>query len=78
MQATVTDTQDEESMDATSEHQRTVSSAERPQYYRPELDILRFVAFLMVFASHSVPGDIAFYGQWKIPPSISHWIIHWP
>ena len=62
-------------MDATSEHQRTVSSAERPQYYRPELDILRFVAFLMVFASHSVPGDIAFYGQWKIPPSISHWII---
>jgi peptidoglycan/LPS O-acetylase OafA/YrhL len=48
---------------------------QRAHYYRPELDILRFVAFLMVFASHSMPGDEAFYGQLHIPPLVSRWII---
>src|SRR5688500_16368284 len=33
------------------------------RYYRPELDVLRFFAFFLVFLSHTVPGDEAFWAQ---------------
>jgi len=33
------------------------------RYYRPELDVLRFFAFFLVFLSHTVPGDGAFWRQ---------------
>jgi peptidoglycan/LPS O-acetylase OafA/YrhL len=33
------------------------------RYYRPELDVLRFFAFLLVFLSHTVPGDTAFWAR---------------
>ena len=33
------------------------------RYYRPELDVLRFIAFFLVFLSHTVPGDPAFWAQ---------------
>lgn len=29
----------------------------RPAFYRPELDVLRFIAFLLVFTSHLLPRD---------------------
>lgn len=45
------------------------------RYYRPELDVLRFFAFLMVFASHAVPGDPAFYDQLGIAPAAAHFIV---
>jgi peptidoglycan/LPS O-acetylase OafA/YrhL len=51
---------------------------ERPRptgYYRPELDILRFFAFFMVFLSHVVPGDEAFFAQLYIPPAVAHLLI---
>jgi peptidoglycan/LPS O-acetylase OafA/YrhL len=35
------------------------------RYYRPELDVLRFFAFFLVFLSHTVPGDEAF---WQATP----------
>lgn len=44
--------------------------AGRRHYYRPELDLLRFGAFLLVFLSHVAPGDVAFYGQIHIPRPI--------
>ena len=47
----------------------------RSRYYRPELDLLRFVAFLLVFLSHVVPGDVAFYGHMHIPQPIAAFII---
>jgi len=31
------------------------------RYYRPELDVLRFFAFFLVYLSHTVPGDPAFW-----------------
>jgi len=31
------------------------------RYYRPELDVLRFFAFFLVFLSHTVPGDAPFW-----------------
>ena len=38
------------------------------RYYRPELDVLRFFAFFLVFLSHVVPGDQAFFAKAHIPP----------
>jgi peptidoglycan/LPS O-acetylase OafA/YrhL len=45
------------------------------RYYRPELDVLRFFAFLMVFLSHVVPGDAAFFGRAHVPPALAGLII---
>jgi peptidoglycan/LPS O-acetylase OafA/YrhL len=44
-------------------------------YYRPELDVLRFFAFFMVFLSHVVPGDEAFFGQLHVPRAAADLII---
>ena len=54
---------------------RPLIVAGRSPYYRAELDLLRFFAFLLVFMSHVVPGDVAFYGQLNIPRSIAELII---
>lgn len=45
------------------------------RYYRPELDVLRFFAFFLVFLSHVVPGDAAFYQQAHIPSTVAQAII---
>src|SRR4051812_38005280 len=45
------------------------------RYYRPELDVLRFVAFLLVYLSHVVPGDPVFFTQLHIPRQIAGFII---
>jgi peptidoglycan/LPS O-acetylase OafA/YrhL len=42
-------------------------SAEK-RFYRPELDTLRFLAFLGVFIFHVMPHDVAFYLQHPIIP----------
>ncbi|MFL6603698.1 MAG: acyltransferase family protein [Steroidobacteraceae bacterium] len=44
-------------------------------YYRPELDLLRFAAFFMVFLSHAVPGEVAFFAQLHVPAELAAWII---
>jgi len=36
------------------------------RYYRPELDVLRCFAFLMVFASHTVPVSTAAGGAFGV------------
>ncbi|HEY0745209.1 MAG TPA: acyltransferase family protein, partial [Steroidobacteraceae bacterium] len=46
------------------------------RYYRPELDVLRFFAFFMVFLSHVVPGDDVFYRQLHIPPRAADLIVN--
>ena len=46
-----------------------------PRYYRPELDVLRCVAFFMVFASHVVPGDPLSFRQAHIPPQVADVIV---
>jgi peptidoglycan/LPS O-acetylase OafA/YrhL len=49
------------------------SAAKR--FYRPELDSLRFFAFLAVFLFHVTPRDAAVYSQYPlIPRSIVPWI----
>ena len=49
--------------------------AGRRRYYRPELDLLRFFAFLLVFLSHVVPGDVAFYEQMYVPRPVAEFVI---
>ena len=46
-----------------------------PRYYRPELDVLRFFAFFMVFLSPVVPGDVAFFTEAHIPSRVANLII---
>src|SRR3954469_14437430 len=41
--------------------------SDQQRFYLPELDLLRFFAFLMVFSSHAVPGEESFYSQLHIP-----------
>jgi peptidoglycan/LPS O-acetylase OafA/YrhL len=45
------------------------------RYYRPELDVLRFFAFFLVFLSHVVPGNLEFFARAHIPPVAAHLII---
>ncbi len=42
--------------------QRSAPKAE-PTFYRPELDALRFIAFLMIFVHHMLPHDPHAYGH---------------
>jgi peptidoglycan/LPS O-acetylase OafA/YrhL len=44
-------------------------------YYRPELDVLRFFAFFLVFLSHTVPGAEAFWSQTPLPHAAVNWIV---
>jgi peptidoglycan/LPS O-acetylase OafA/YrhL len=39
----------------------------RPSFYRPELDVLRFGAFLLVFIHHGFPLTAAEYMGWGVP-----------
>lgn len=55
--------------------QRCSSGQGGPRYYRPELDVLRCVAFFMVFASHAIPGDPFFYRQVHIPSPVAEIIV---
>ena len=59
-------------------HDRPVQwrhEASQPRYYRPELDILRFTAFFMVFLSHVVPGDETFFAEAGMPSALARLII---
>jgi len=47
----------------------------RQRYYRPELDVLRFFAFFLVFLSHVVPGDEEFFAQAHVSPNVAGLIV---
>ena len=44
-----------------------VRETRRASFYRPELDVLRFGAFLLVFFYHGFPNNAAGYSSWGIP-----------
>ena len=54
---------------------RPPRDASQPRYYRPELDVLRFAAFFMVFLSHVVPGEEALFERAGVPSSLARSII---
>jgi len=47
----------------------------RSRFYLPELDVVRFVAFFLVFLSHTVPGEPEFYQQAGIPGPLAAAIV---
>ena len=44
-------------------------------FYHPELDVLRFLAFLAVFFHHALPRDAALYTNSGVPAALSHWLV---
>ena len=42
-------------------------AAKQPRFYRPELDGLRFYAFLGVFVCHTLPNEATFYSSLHLP-----------
>ena len=43
--------------------------------YHPELDVLRFVAFLAVFMHHALPRDAGLYIRNGLPPAATQWLL---
>ena len=43
--------------------------------YRPELDVLRFVAFLAVFMHHALPRDASLYIRNGLSPAATQWLL---
>jgi peptidoglycan/LPS O-acetylase OafA/YrhL len=43
----------------------------RPSFYRPELDALRFAAFVLVFIHHGFPLTAAEYVGWGVPATLA-------
>jgi peptidoglycan/LPS O-acetylase OafA/YrhL len=41
------------------------------RFYHPELDVLRFFAFFMVFLHHALPHDPAFWAKMGVAPSLA-------
>jgi peptidoglycan/LPS O-acetylase OafA/YrhL len=44
-------------------------------FYHPELDALRFFAFLAVFFHHALPRNASFYINGGIPPAVTQWLL---
>ncbi|NUM55057.1 MAG: acyltransferase [Candidatus Hydrogenedentes bacterium] len=46
-----------------------------PRFYRPELDWLRFVAFLLVFTVHVMPLEAGDYTAAGVPAGLAHYVL---
>ena len=44
-------------------------------FYHPELDVLRFLAFLAVFLHHALPRDATLYTNSGVPAGLSEWLV---
>src|SRR5215203_2612174 len=47
----------------------------RSVFYHPELDVLRFVAFLAVFLHHALPRDPRIYFDKGFSPAVTEWLL---
>lgn len=45
------------------------------RFYRPELDALRFFAFLAIFFHHAAPNAVATYTQVGVSPDVARWLV---
>ncbi|SRR5258708_5553696 len=53
---------------------QTVNDNRTGPFYRPELDSLRFFAFLLVFISHALSTEITFYTNFGVPLEAARWL----
>ncbi len=44
-------------------------------FYHPELDVLRFIAFLAVFMHHALPRDANLYTAAGLPTTVTQWLL---
>jgi peptidoglycan/LPS O-acetylase OafA/YrhL len=56
---------------ATNAGSKAGTAATRQSFYRPELDVLRFGAFLLVFIHHGFPLTAAEYAGWRVPQTLA-------
>lgn len=47
----------------------------RQSFYHPELDVLRFVAFLAVFMHHALPRDASLYTSHGLSSTATEWLL---
>lgn len=47
----------------------------KPFFYHPELDVLRFFAFLAVFFHHALPGEAGYYIRAGVWPTATDWLL---
>lgn len=59
--------------DATATKHAT--SGREDRFYHPELDALRFFAFLVVFFHHALPTDASLYTTSGIPAELARWLL---
>jgi peptidoglycan/LPS O-acetylase OafA/YrhL len=45
-------------------------------FYHPELDLLRFAAFLAVFFHHALPREANLYINAGLSPTLTHWLLN--
>jgi peptidoglycan/LPS O-acetylase OafA/YrhL len=57
----------------TAELHSQVTGRASERFYHPELDVLRFFAFLAVFIHHSLSSDVAAYMQKGLPEWVAKW-----
>lgn len=53
---------------------QSLDSQRQGSFYRPELDCLRFFAFLFVFVSHAFAIELGYYTHLGIPQSAALWL----
>ena len=53
---------------------RTIVDTQATSYH-PELDVLRFVAFLAVFIHHALPRDASLYLNSGLSPTLTEWLL---
>lgn len=51
------------------------SVAREGRFYHPELDALRFFAFLVVFFHHALPADASLYTAVGFPSDLTRWLL---
>jgi peptidoglycan/LPS O-acetylase OafA/YrhL len=56
-------------------HDRAGSVEDNRIFYHPELDVLRFFAFLGVFLHHALPRDLSVYINSGLPPALSELLV---
>jgi peptidoglycan/LPS O-acetylase OafA/YrhL len=56
-------------------HSSRTSVDTKQSFYHPELDVLRFVAFLAVFMHHALPRDASVYVNSGLSPAATQWLL---
>jgi peptidoglycan/LPS O-acetylase OafA/YrhL len=58
-----------------SKNSSHTSAENKNTFYHPELDVLRFVAFLAVFIHHALPRDASLYLAKGLSPALTQWLL---